>query len=536
MRHVSGTARARLGLTCSLAALLAAGGTALAQDKVTYTQADDPWNQQGVAALEAAKAVQPINGPAKNLILFIGDGMGVSSVTAGRIFDGQLRGESGEENILSFDAFPYVALSKTYNTNQQVSDSAGTATAYHAGVKAKAGVIGVTDAAFRAECDSAQGAEATSIVEIAESVGMSTGLVTTARVTHASPAPLYAHSPERNWEDDKDMPDEAKQQGCTDIASQLLAFPYGDGLEVVMGGGRRSFLTADTADPEDEGKTGERQDGRDLTQEWVEKYDKSAYVWNQEQFDAIDAGTTDHLLGLFNRAHMQYEADREDMDVGGEPSLAEMTGKAIEILSRNPEGFYLFVEAGRIDHAHHAGNAYRAMMDLVAMNEAVQTAVDMTSEDDTLIMVSADHSHVFTLAGYPTRGNPILGKVIGNDDNGRPTTEVAAAEDGLPYTSVGYGNGPGAMFEIRDVKDENDPNKVVQVAGRTDLSDIDTTDKDFIQQATVPRSSETHAGEDVAIYARGPNAHLIRGTVEQTYIFHVLADAGGLMDRLAAAQ
>ncbi len=524
------------GMACSAAAVLAAGG-AIAQERAEFAQADDPWTQQGLAAIEAAKAVQPIEGRAKNLILFIGDGMGVSTVTAGRIFEGQLRGELGEENVLSFETFPYLALSKTYNTNQQVSDSAGTATAYHTGVKAKAGVIGVSDAAFRAD------SRVRHVMPLSPAspnlpnlVGMSTGLVTSARVTHASPAPLYAHTPERNWEDDKDMPPEALAAGCKDIASQLIDFPYGDGLEVAMGGGRRSFLPADAADPEEEGQTGERQDGRDLTQEWVDKYDIAAFVWNQEQFDAIDPGSTDHLLGLFQRSHLQYEDDREQMDVGGEPSLAEMTAKAIEILSKNPEGFYLFVEGGRIDHGHHANNAHRALMDVVALNEAVQTAVDMTSEEDTLIVVSADHSHVFTIAGYPVRGNPILGKVVLNDDNGRPMEEPDVAADGLPYTTVSYANGPGAMFEIRDVKDEDDPNKVNQVAGRLDLTEVDTTDKDFIQQAAVPKSSETHAGEDVAIYARGPMAHLLDGTVEQTYIFHLLAEGGGLLDRLENTQ
>lgn len=532
----SKTIAASSGLACSLVGLFALSSGALAQERVAYSQAEDVWNQQGQEALAAAKAVQPIEGRAKNLILFIGDGMGVSTVTAGRIFDGQLRGESGEENVLSFDAFPYVALSKTYNTNQQIADSAGTATAYHTGVKAKAGVIGVSDAAFRADCESSLDAHVASIAEIAESIGMSSGFVTTARVTHASPAPLYAHSPERNWEDDKDMPPEALAAGCKDNASQLIDFPYGNGLEVAMGGGRRSFLPADAPDPENEGMTGERQDGRDLTKEWVEKFDNAAFVWNQEQFDAIDPASTDHLLGLFEMSHMQYEDDREDMDVGREPSLAEMTRKAIEILSKNPEGFYLFVEGGRIDHGHHANNAHRALMDLVAMNEAVKTAVEMTSEEDTLIMVTADHSHVFTMAGYATRGNPILGKSVDNDDNGRPTKDLALGDDGLPYTTVSYGNGPGAMFEIRDVKDENDPNKVTQVAGRMDLTEVDTTDKDFIQQATVPRSSETHGGEDVAIYARGPMAHLMRGTVEQSYIFHVLADSAGLLERLNQAQ
>lgn len=535
MRQTMNTSGRSFGIACSAIGLLATGA-ALAQERAEFVQADDPWTEQGRAAIEAAKAVQRIDGPAKNLILFIGDGMGVSTVTAGRIFEGQLRGETGEENLLSFEQFPNLALSKTYNTNQQVSDSAGTATAYHSGVKAKAGVIGVSDAAFRSDCESSLDAAVTTIAEIAESIGMSAGFVTTARVTHASPAALYAHGPERNWEDDQDMPPEALAAGCKDFASQLIDFPYGDGLEVAMGGGRRSFLPADAADPEEEGQTGERQDGRDLTQEWTQKYDNAAFVWNKEQFDAIDPESTDHLLGLFERSHMQYEDDREQMDIGGEPSLAEMTAKAIEILSKNPEGFYLFVEAGRIDHGHHANNAHRALMDLVAMNEAVQTAVDMTSEEDTLIVVSADHSHVFTMAGYPVRGNPILGRVITNDDSGRPMNELDVADDGLPYTTVSYANGPGAVFELRDVRVEDDPNKIYWTPSRTDLSEVDTTDKDFVQQATVPKSSETHAGEDVAIYARGPMAHLLDGTVEQTYIFHLLAEGGGLLDRLEETQ
>lgn len=142
------------------------------------------------------------------------------------------------------------------------------------------------------------------------------------------------------------------------------------------------------------------------------------------------------MLGLFERSHMEYEADRSG-DTGGEPSLAQMTAKAIEILSQNRRGYVLTVEAGRIDHAHHAGNASRALRDTIALSEAVQTAVDMAGRD-ILVVVTADHGHTPTINGYPERGNPILG--IGGE-----------GDDGLPYTTLSYANGPGADTDRADL-------------------------------------------------------------------------------------
>jgi alkaline phosphatase len=195
------------------------------------------------------------------------------------------------------------------------------------------------------------------ILEQAEHRGMSTGVVTTARITHATPAVNYAHISNRDWEDNSSLPPGATVK---DIARQLIEFPYGNGLEVALGGGRSYFLPNSVYDLEYTTQRGRRTDGRDLTADWLANYSNSAYVWNKAQFDAVNAGTTNHLLGLFERSHMRYEADRS-LDVAGEPSLAEMTAKAIQVLKKNPRGFYLMVESGRIDHGHHAGNAHRAL-------------------------------------------------------------------------------------------------------------------------------------------------------------------------------
>lgn len=507
----------------SLAIGLSLGSTA---------QAESPqqWYRDGAQAVKQAKHLHKNRRRARNVILFVGDGMGISTVTAARILEGQLRGENGEENRLSFEMLPYLALSKTYNTNQQTSDSAGTMTAIMTGVKTKAGMIAVNQYGERGNCASSIGNELPTFLEQAEMVGMSTGVVTTARLTHSTPAATYAHVPERGWESDDRLTDEAKQSGCKDIARQLIEFPYGDGLEVALGGGRRHFIPRERVDGE--GRSGRREDGRDLTAEWVANYDDAAYVWNREQFAAIDADAVKHLLGLFESSHMEYAFDRP-LDAGGEPSLSEMTLKAIDVLDNNRKGFFLHVEAGRIDHGHHAGNAYRALTDTIEFSNAVKAAMENVDMDDTLILVTADHSHVFTIAGYPTRGNPILGKVVGNDNAGNASSHALLAGDGMPYTTLGYTNGRG--FHDLEIGGDRVYGEVINAGSRTNLRAVDTGSQGFHQEALVPLFLGTHAGEDVAIYAGGPGAYMVHGVQEQNVIYHVMREATRMDRRLTRA-
>jgi alkaline phosphatase len=488
-----------------------------------------------------AKSITSLKGQAKNVILFVGDGMGISTITAARILEGQLNGENGEEHQLSFESFPFAGLAKTYNVDAQTPDSAGTMTAMMSGVKTDVGVIGVDEDIERGKCSTVVGNELFTALELAEIAGKSTGIISTARITHATPAATYAKSADRNWEDISDMPEEATTAGCMDIADQLVNFESLleakvanldiDGIEVVFGGGRRHFLPKDAAFNSADAVSsveGDRTDNRDLTAEWQEKYSTGTYVMDQAGFDAIDPANTKHVFGLFNESHMQYEADRGN-DVAGEPSISEMTETAIDILNNNDEGFFLMVESGRIDHGHHAGSAYNALTDTIAFSEAIKKAVEMTDMSDTLIIVTADHGHVFTIAGYPKRGNPILGKVINVG-----ATEPATAADGMPYTTLGYTNGLG----FRDFGTETDADETYSLdhaAGRHDLTDVDTTSTGFHQEALVPLSSETHSGEDVGVFASGPGALMVNGTQEQSMIFHIMNYAADLSGKAEAA-
>ncbi|HEX5756803.1 MAG TPA: alkaline phosphatase, partial [Arenimonas sp.] len=380
--------------------------------------------------------------PARNLILFVADGMSLTTVAAARILEGQRRGESGEENSLAFESFPYTGLSKTYNTDSQTPDSAATMTAMSTGAKTRIGVVNIGQGALRGDCAASRGAELASMIQLAASAGLGTGIVTTTRITHATPAAAFGNAADRMWESDAELTPEATATGCRDLARQLVEFPYGEGLDVLMGGGRRKFLPASVADLEYPEFVGERLDRRNLIGEWQQRHPQGRFIWNREQFEALDTGSEGPLLGLFELEHMQFEHDRPK-DRAGEPSLAEMTRVAIERLSRHDEGFVLIVEGGRVDHAHHYGNAYRALTDTIAFSDAVRAAVEATAAaDDTLILVTADHSHTLNLVGYPTRGNPILGKVVGSvgEDEG---VELAVDALGLPFTSLVYANGPG---------------------------------------------------------------------------------------------
>jgi len=429
-----------------------------------------------------------------NVILFVGDGMGVSTVTAARILDGQNKGMAGEEHRLPFEHFPNVALVKTFNVDAQVPDSAGTMTALITGHRARAGVLSIGPEAARGDCDAASAHSLVTLLEEAEQRGYRTGIVSTARVTHATPAAAYAHSPDRNWELPLAIPESARDK-CIDIPRQLVEFPHGDGVDVVLGGGRSVFLPTTVPDPEEPETTGRRRDGRNLVEAWLAGGAGRRFVHDQAGLEALGE-TGGQVLGLFEASHMEFEVDRGS-DTGGEPSLAEMTRYAIDRLA-GEAGYLLIVEGGRIDHAHHAGNAYRALWDAIAFADAVGVAVSATAEADTLIVVTADHSHTLTISGYPARGNPILGFAAGAD--GEPMKDMA----GVPYTTLGYANGPGA---------------------RRPETELPPTDPDYRQRATHPMLAETHAGEDVPAYARGPEADGVRGVMDQHELHRVMRAA-----------
>nr|XP_033777818.1 alkaline phosphatase-like [Geotrypetes seraphini]XP_033777819.1 alkaline phosphatase-like [Geotrypetes seraphini] len=459
------------------------------------------WRDQAQETLQSALRLQKLNtNIAKNVIIFLGDGMGIATVTACRILKGQLDGKPGEETQLEMDKFPHVALSKTYNTNAQVSDSAGTATAYLCGVKANEGTVGVSAASVRAQCNTTRGNEVDSILKWAKEAGKSVGVVTTTRVTHATPSAAYAHCVNRDWFSDNEMPTEAIEQGCKDIAWQLVNnIPD---IEVILGGGRKYMYPKNTPDveyPEDAKANGTRLDGLNLTQVWLRKKPANKvarYVWNRRQLLELKSQEVDYALGLFEPTDMIYELDRNNVT---DPSLSEMVTVAIEILKKNQKGFFLLVEGGRIDHGHHEGKAKQALHEAVEMDKAIGMTAHMTAEEDTLTVVTADHSHVFTLGGYTHRGNPIFGLAPSVSDL-----------DKKPFTSILYGNGPG--FKLLNGAREN-------------ISSVDYADRNYLAQSAVPLRMETHGGEDVAIFAKGPLAHLLHGVHEQNYIPHVMAYA-----------
>uniref|UniRef100_A0A2C9K1B7 alkaline phosphatase n=1 Tax=Biomphalaria glabrata TaxID=6526 RepID=A0A2C9K1B7_BIOGL len=304
-------------------------------------QEQDVWRRQTLEELRHALSVARLQNKnlARNIILFIGDGMGISTVTA---------------------SSPCMT---SYESDTHVSDLI---------------------------------------------TGLSTGIVTTSRVTHATPAAAYASTPQREWEGDVNMLSDEDAQNCShvdDIAKQLIR--NNSDIKVILGGGRRYFLDNSTEDPETHIVSPyHRQDGNNLIEEWKE--DKEArnatysYVWTRDQLMNLSSDT-EFLLGLFNPSHMDF-----DRVANNEPSLAEMTEKAIEVLRKDQEGYFLLVEGARIDFGHHSNSAYTAITETLDFNEAVEVAARLTDPEDTLIIVTADHSHAFNIQGYSSKGNDIL--------------------------------------------------------------------------------------------------------------------------------
>ncbi|RQM64476.1 alkaline phosphatase [Aeromonas enteropelogenes] len=446
-----------------------------------------------LAALGGAAQAQASD--AKNVILFIGDGMGPTVLTATRLY------KVGEEGNLEIMKLARSARIKTFSNDAQTTDSAPSMAAYTTGVKMNNEVIAMSSDTKAVapgkdvngnkginNCTSDNGKPVPTILELAKAAGKSVGAVTTTELTHATPAATYSHICHR------DAAYAIAEQAVPGGAGFNTAL--GDGVDVLMGGGANHWTPYNSTS-----NKGGRTDGRDLTAELTAQ--GYHYVTTKEELSGVNSGK---VLGLFSaKSHLDYELDRVAKGAAStQPSLSEMTAKAIDLLSQNSQGYFLMVEGGRIDHALHGTNAKRSLTDAVALDEAVKTALGKVDLKDTLIVVTADHDHTMTINGYSAKGNKVLDLVKNGD--GSTQNDV----DGKPFTTLVFGNGPN----------------------RADVRPTLTSDQvmadDYLQETGVKLGSETHGGGDVMLFADGAGSSHFKGTLDNTKVFGKLKEALGL--------
>ncbi len=444
----------------------------------------------------------------KNVIFFLGDGMGITTMTAARIY------KAGEDGELTMDTLPETAFIKTYSNDAQVTDSAPSMAAYMTGVKMNNEVVSMTAdtsaydkntfvsyvSGADSTCPSTNGAAVPTMLEKAKAAGLATGVVTTTRITHATPASTYAHICHRDGENA--------------IATQLVPngsgynSALGSGVDVILGGGLAYFQPKTTTGSK-------RTDARDLVAEF--KTAGYKFVSNKTEFDAASANDQ-KLVGLFTSSHMSYDLDRV-ANATNEPSLADMTSKAIDILKGNSRGMFLMVEGGRIDHALHETTARKALQDTVAFDDAIKTAIDKMKVIDpdlknTLIVVTADHDHTLVLNGYAALTGKTTDANLGVLGLLRSYIDGITSTDagGLPYTIIGFGNGQNRL------------------ATRTALTDADVFAATYHQEATIQTAagSETHGGGDVFLGAIGKGAEKFTGVLVNTEVFGLIRGIFGL--------
>jgi alkaline phosphatase len=447
-----------------------------------------------------ASNIDSVSDRARNVIFFLGDGMGINTLTAARIY---AVGEAGE---LTIDTLPESAFVKTYSNNAQVTDSAASMSAYMTGVKQNNGVIsmsGDTNAIAPAADGASRctnGAPMTTLLELAKARGLATGVVTMTSVTDATPAATYAHVCHRKLQ--------------TQIAAMMVPGgagynpALGSGIDLVAGGGARYFQPAAAG--------GVRSDGRDLL---AELQGRGYRVARDAAGFAALAPASQPAIALFAQDDLAYDAER---DPASQPSLAEMTRKALSLLDKGSagKGFFLMVEGGLIDHALHATRAKRALQETVAYDAALKAAIDEMRQRDpglkhTLIVATADHDHTLLINGYSPRSGKttpdhpgVLGLV-----RSLPDGKVKLDQDGAPYTILGFGTGEHRVQGSR--------------AAQAGLTDAIASADDYHQEAAVRMKTETHGGADVYLGATGAGAELFRGTIENTRVFTLIREAAG---------
>jgi len=422
----------------------------------------------------------------KNVIILVGDGMGSAHTTLARWYKG---------SPLALDEMVSGAV-RTYSAESLITDSAPAATAFATGFKSNDKLIGilpftVTVPGLAPVSPKDHYKPVATLLEGAKLLGKATGIIATSNVQHATPAAFTSH-----WHDRNDYNEIAKQQ----VYQQI---------DVVLGGGKKYLL------PKELGGT--RKDGLNLLEELKSMGYK--IVTNTEELLQVEANK---LWGLFADDAMAHDFDR---DPAKEPSLAQMTNKAIEILSKDPDGFFLFVEGSQIDWASHANDPIGVISDTLAFDEAVKVALEFAKKDgQTLVVAFSDH------------GNG--GMSIGNKASDHIYTKLSYAQVIEPLRRARL-TGKGVEAKLNA-----DRNNIVEVMAQYyGISDLTPEEIEAIRQAKpgslnyvigpmlsrrsyIGWTTNGHTGEDLFLYSYGPAK--LSGTLENTEIARRIATAMGL--------
>jgi len=467
---------------------------------------------------------------AKNVILFIGDGMSPAHRVAARLLAKGIA-EGKALGKLAIDDMPHMALVATAGSDSIITDSANSASAYATGHKSAVNAMGVYADRTPDPLDDPRVETVTSLAQRRQD--MAIGIVTNTEIEDATPAAMVAHT-RRRTEYDR-------------IVEQYFAAKP----DVLMGGGRANFL------PKSENGS-RRRDESDFVAQFRAAGYTLALTGPEMVSAAKDPGTT-KLLGLFTLGNMDGALDRKFLKGGTvgkfpeQPDLTEQVGAALEVLSKNPSGFFLMVESGMIDKYTHLLDMERAVYDTIMLDNAVRLARDWAAAhgDDTLILVIADHNHPIGLLGTidddmtketpaPLRERVRVYERAGFPNYPAPNAEGYPARVDVSRRLALFSASLPDHYETLRPKLDN-PNEPT-VAGKDANTYVANERYKSVPGAALRLgnlpamiNADVHSGEDVILTATGPGSERVRGQMDNTEVFRVMAEALGL-GSLAASE
>ncbi|WP_108520764.1 alkaline phosphatase [Bradyrhizobium algeriense] len=460
---------------------------------------------------------------AKNVILFIGDGMSPSHRVAARLLSKGIA-EGKSLGRLAMDDMPHMALVATAGSDSIITDSANAASAYATGHKTAVNAMGVYADRTASPFDDPRVETITSVAK--RRLGLAIGIVTNTEIEDATPAAMVAHTRRRAAYDE--------------IVEQYFAAKP----DVLMGGGSANFMPKATAGSR-------RKDDVD----YIARFRDAGYqvAMTKSEMDASAAKSdTRQLLGLFATGNMDGALDRKFLNGGGvkkfpdQPDLTEQVQAALNVLSRNEAGFFLMVESGMIDKYAHLLDMERAVYDTIMLDNAVRLTRDWARArgDDTLILVLADHNHPNSLVGtinddMSTTPNVPLRERVGVYEKAGFPNYPAPDADGYPSRvdvsrrlAIFSASLPDHYETFRPKLDN--PNELTVKGEQPDTFKANDKYKDVpgvvLRFGNLPAmiGASVHSGEDVILTAAGPGSERVHGSMDNTEVFRVMAEALGL--------